>query len=114
MSAAFETIYMASADHGRTVTFDLLLDGVNQDLTFAVVECHMRDVRSGAVTTVTTVTPDADQVTYPGRIVTTFSDAQLVAGTYTLEWESATPSTDITYPGDADERPRLVVREEAA
>jgi len=114
VSAAFETIYMASADNGRTVTFDLVLDGVNQDLSTATVECHMRDVRSGAVTTVTNVTPDADQVTYPGRIVTEFTAAQLVPGTYTLEWESATPSADITYPGDADARPRLVVREEAA
>ena len=114
MSAAFETIYMASADDERTVTFDLVLDGVYQDLSSATVECHMRDVWSGSVTTVTDVTPDVDQVTYPGRVVTEFTAAQLVAGTYTLEWESTISTSIITYPGDAGARPRLVVREEAA
>ena len=109
-----EKIYMASADAERTVTFDLLLDGVEQDLGSATIECHMRNTRTGVVTTVTDVTPDPDQVTYPGRCVTEFTAAQLLAGTYTLEWESTISTNITTYPGDADERPLLVVRAEAA
>jgi len=107
-------IYMTSADAERTVAFDLLLDNVGQDLTSATVECHMRDTRTGAVTTVTDVTADADQVTYPGRCVTEFSAANLVVGTYTLEWESTISGNITTFPGDGDERPLLIVRAEAA
>ena len=109
-----EKIYMASADDERTVTFDLLLDGVKQDLSSATVECHMRNTLTGAVTTVTDVTPDADQVTYPGRAVTEFTAAQLVQGTYTLEWESTIGTNITTYPGAPGDRPLLVVRAEAA
>lgn len=109
-----DKIYMTSGDDERTVAFDLMLDGAGQDLTSSTVECHMRNTRTGVVTTVTDVTAHVDQVSYPGRCVTEFAAAQLVAGTYTLEWESTILTNITTFPGDADDRPLLVVRNEAA
>lgn len=109
-----EKIYMVSGDDERTVSFDLLLDGVGQDLGSATVECHMRDTFTGTVTTVTDVTADVDQATFPGRCVTEFTTAQLLVGTYTLEWESTIGTNITTFPGNAEDRPLLIVRNEVA
>jgi hypothetical protein len=109
-----EQLYMASADAQRTVAFDLLLDGVGQDLGSATVECHMYNITTRAVTTVTDVTAEADQNTYPGRCVTEFTAAQLLTGVYTLEWESTIGGKIVTYPGNAADRPFLTVRTQAA
>ena len=114
MSQPAARLSMASSDNGRTVTFDLMVDGVGYDLTGTTVECHMQNIDTGATTTVTGVVAEADQTAYPGRCVTTFAAAQLVAGVYTLEWEITDGTTIITCPGEASARPRLTVRSEAA
>jgi CO dehydrogenase/acetyl-CoA synthase gamma subunit (corrinoid Fe-S protein) len=109
-----DEIFFTSEDAGRQVAFDLLLDAVEQDLTSATIECHMRRLDDGGVTVVVDVTADVDQVTYPGRCVTEFTAADLTAGVYTLEWESTIAGKIITYPGKASDRPVLTVREQAA
>ena len=109
-----EKIYMASTDTERTVTFDLYLDGEAQDMGSATIECHMTNIRTNTVTTITDIVADADQVANTGRVVTEFTAAQLVAGTYTLEWEATIGTSIVTYPGNGDERPVLVVRPAAA
>ena len=110
-----DKIYMASADAARTVVFDLKIDGSGEDLSSAAIECHMKNVQTGAVITTATVTADADQVTYPGRVSTEFSATELAtAGGYTLEWEVTIGVQITTYPGSESGRPQLIVRGEAA
>ena len=110
-----DKVYMTSDDSVRTVVYDLKIDGVGEDLSSAVVECHMKNVQSATVITSASVTVDADQVTYPGRVSTQFSSVELaVAGVYTLEWEVTIGLQVVTYPGRASDRPVLTVREEVA
>lgn len=110
-----DKIYMASSDAVRTVVYDLKIDGSGEDLSTAAVECHMRNIQTGVVITTATVTADADQATYAGRVSTEFSATELAtAGTYTLEWEVTIGVQVVTYPGNAADRPSLIVREEAA
>jgi len=107
-------IDLVENDNGRQITYDLLLDGIGYELTpSSVVECHMTNTVTGDVTTVTDCTEDPDQETNPGRVVTTFAAAQLVAGRYTLEWEVTDGSTVTTFPGVAAQRPTMTVRSEA-
>ena len=104
-----DKLYMAAADDERTIAYDLLLDGVKQVLTSATVVCTMRNTRTGVETTVSDVTPDPDQATYPGRAVTEFTAAQLAAGVYTLDWASTIGTNIVTYPGNPNDRPILTV-----
>ena len=110
------TIYHVSGDTGRSITVDLEVDGAGFDLTGYTVELHMTNLADATVTTVTDVTADADQTTYPGRCVTVLTDTELVTGSYLLEWEASTAGGDtvVTFPSDGDERNTLVVRAEAA
>ena len=110
-----DKIYMTSADSIRTIVYDLKLDDVATDLSGATVECHMKDRQSAVVVTSATVTPDADQVSNPGRISTEFTATELAnVGTFTLEWEVTVGAQVVTYPGNAADRPVLTVRGEAA
>jgi hypothetical protein len=103
-------IYLVEDDQDRDVVFDLVLDGEGMDLTGLSVVCHMKDVRSGDLTTITNVTADPDQTTYPGRCTTRFSASNLAdPGSYHLEW---TVDPMITFPGNYDDLPLLIVRQE--
>ena len=110
-----DKIYMVSADAVRSVVYDLKIDGVGEDLSSAAVVCHMQHTSTGVVIATATVTPDADQATYPGRVSTEFTAVELAtAGQYTLEWEVTIGAQITTYPGSGADRPNLIVREEAA
>ena len=110
-----DNIYTTTGDAGLTVVYDLRLNGVGPDLSSATVVCHMRNILSGAAITTATVTADADQVTFPGRVSTVFSASNLAtSGAYTIEWQSTIGTQIITYPGDASDRPVMTIRKEVA
>ena len=107
---AASSIYWTEGDKGRVLGVVLENDGVAVDLTAVdAIECHQRDRSAGTTTIITGLTGDAN-----GAVSTLFV-GPLVAGTYTLEWQTTADSGDtiITYPGNAAHRPLLSVRQEA-
>jgi hypothetical protein len=108
-----EPIRATQNDAGRTVVYDLKINGAGEDLSSAVVVCHMKNVESLAVITSAAVTVDADQAANPGRVSTLFSAVELATpGFYTLEWQATIGAQVTTYPDD--NLPLLMIRKEAA
>lgn len=108
--AAGDRIEWTEGDKGRVLGVVLTDDGVAVDLTGVdAIECHQRDRSTGTLTTISGLTGDAN-----GAVSTAFV-GPLVAGTYTLEWQTTADSgaTIVTYPGKASDRPLLIVRQEA-
>lgn len=103
-----DKIRFVEGDTNRVVGVVLSNDGVVVDLSTAdAIECHQRNRSTGVTTTITGLTGNAS-----GEVSTTFASA-LVEGVYTLEWEVTTGATIVTYPGDGNTRPLLIVRTEA-
>ena len=101
-------IYWVSGDVNRALGVVLYDDGVVVDLTAVdAIECHQVDSTTEVATIITGLSGDAN-----GAVVTVFTSA-LVAGRYTLEWQTTTGSSITTYPGQGSTRPVLIVRQEA-
>ena len=101
------TIYWVSGDTNRALGVVLSDDGTVVDLTAVdAIECHQVSAADGTSTTIDGLSGDAN-----GAVVTTFA-GPLTTGRYTLEWQTTTGTTIITYPGAASGRPVLIVREE--
>ena len=100
-------IYATSGDTNRVITATLYDDNVVRDLTTATaIQCHLRERSAGTVTVITGLTGSA-----AGVVDTTI--ATLAEGTFTVEWEVTEGSQVTTYPGNAADRPLLIVRAEA-
>ena len=105
------TYYRTTGDTGPPITVDLLSGGVGHNLSGETVVCYLRATDQTLAQTISTVTP-GNQSTNPGRCTTALTGAQLVDGTYTVEWYSST--ADLTFPAKRADRPFLVVRSAAA
>ena len=101
------TLYRVAGDSGGSVTLDLLSGGIAYNLANQTLVCYLRNTDGSLAQTVTDVTL-RNQLATPGRCTTTFTEAQLVEGTYTMEWHVA--AGDLTFPGKRVDRPFLVVR----
>ena len=104
------TIRWTEGDKGRVLGVVLADDGVAVNLTLVTaLECHQRNISTGVTTIITGLLGDAN-----GAVSTNFV-GPLVAGNYTLEWETTANAgaTVITYPGNAADRHILIVRQEA-
>jgi hypothetical protein len=111
-----EKIHWTAGDNNRTLYYQMRIGRDPFNLSGFTVECQLVPNRAtrkaGGTTIVQAGVPAADQVASPGYVLTTFPSAKILEGTYTVEWE-ATDGTDIvTFPGDAGNRPILVVRPE--
>ena len=105
---ASSTVYAVSGDTNRTIGVVLYDDGVAVDLSaVTAIECHLLNRSTGVLETVSGLTGSA-----AGEVATTVP-GPLTAGSYSLEWQVTDGSTITTYPGGANNRPLLVVREEA-
>lgn len=103
-------IYWTAGDRGRVLGVVLGDDGVGANLAAVTsIECHQRNMITGVTTIITGLGGDAN-----GACSTPFA-GPLVAGRYTLEWETTADAgaTVITYPGEASKRHILIVRQEA-
>ena len=101
-------IYATSGDANRVITVTIKDDDVARDLTTAGgIECHVRDTSDGTVTSITGLTGSAG-----GVVETTI--ATLTAGRFTIEFEVTEGGQITTYPAQANSRPQMFVRTEAA
>lgn len=98
------TITAVAGDTNHAETFTLSLGGVGVPID-GLVTCLQVNVSTGAVIATATCTPDADQVTNPGRFTVEFGATELMVGDWTLEFEF----DGRTFPGAKDSRPQLVV-----
>ena len=105
-----ETVSFVEGDKARVVGVILKDDGSAVDLTAVdAIECHQLERSTGVNTTISGLSGDAN-----GAVSTEFT-AALVAGSYTLEWQTTADSgaTVITYPGSGSDRIIMNVRTEA-
>jgi len=99
-------IYAVEDDDTKAIGVTLYDDGVAVDLTGKALVCHMFNVSSGLVQSITGLTGDAS-----GNVVTPFTSTNLTVGNWYLEWQVIDGKT---YPGRAASRPVLTVRAEHA
>ena len=103
------TIYRTANDASApSMTCTLSLDGtaIETDLSGEVVTCSLQN-RADATDIIDITCTGAAA----GVVTTPFAQANLIAGTYTLEWEITGGST---FPGNKQDRPLLVVRSEVS
>jgi hypothetical protein len=101
-------VYCVSGDTNRTVGVILKDDGTARDLSAVDgIRCHLLDRATGAVTVITGLTGNVS-----GEVATTIT-GPLTTGIKTLEWEVTDGGNVTTYPARTNDRPLLIVREEA-
>ena len=72
-----DRIYTTTGDAGKTVVYDLKVDGAGEDLSAAAIEAQLTSILGGVAVVTATVTADPDQGTYPGRVSTEFGATEL-------------------------------------
>lgn len=110
------TLYARAGDNNRTLTTVLLLDDEPFDLTsHTSITCRLIDSSTGSLAASTTAVTRATQSGGTlGQIATELDAAELVAGTYALEWVATDGADVFTFPGRDTDRPTLVVRPAAS
>lgn len=103
-------LYVRAGDNNRTLTTTLLLDNAPFNLTDFAVTCRLVDAAGALAATVTDVTKATQSGDTLGQVATELDTADLVAGTYLLEWVATDGADIVTFPGSDRDRPRLVVR----
>jgi hypothetical protein len=98
-------VFATFGDIGRTISATLFAERVAVDLSTSTIDCYLLNLVTGAVVEVTGLAGSE------AGVVGVELPSTLPVGTWAMEFQVV---GGVTYPGDADDRPIVVVRPEVS